>query len=411
MSSELKQYEETLNLLLYSEETKEGTAFYRKHKKNDPEPVKTHIITSAGVHCFCELGVVKEIFLKGYSDVPEILSPYGYGFKTNELNYFLRSKIKEKINRIEITKSAKTRQKKECLILNVKELEGLIRQVNQERYASSQIKNALISNFISEKFPSLGLGYKENNNSKDLILRNLNSSLVSNLTEEDIEKFGAFYVEASKKFKRPDVVKRVLKGLEKKAKAISLQQIILLYEKLLRENPKEAEWQKLFNDYITIFDSRYIKRLDLRNISLGTTKYPDLLLVDIYGYVDFYELKKSSMKLLEYDKSHKTYYWSKESSKVIAQVVDYLQGAKDNAVALVKKIQEETATEGENGIKTTIVRPRGVIVAGSRSLLKGDKMNNQFKALRGELKDIEFVLYDELLERLRNLFSQIQGGI
>src|SRR5690606_14018531 len=102
-----------------------------------------------------------------------------------------------------------------------------------------------------------------------------------------------------------------------------------------------------------------------KNIATGITKYPDLVLVDIYGYIDFYELKKSNTPLIQYDKSHKTWYWTKDISMVIAQATDYLQKSKENASSYTTVIKEQTETEKEEGIDVNIINPRVIIVAGS----------------------------------------------
>jgi hypothetical protein len=241
-----------------------------------------------------------------------------------------------------------------------------------------------------------------------LILRNLNQKLIEQLTADDIEKIGDFYVDAAKKYKRADLVKRMSFGLQKNAQILTLQEIITKYESLLKENPPESSWQKFFDEYITLFDTRYAHKINYKNIATGITKYPDLVLVDIYGYIDFYELKKSSTPLMKYDKSHKTWYWTKDVSMVIAQATDYLQKSKENAISYTKAIKEETETESEEGIDVNIINPRVIIVAGSTKELNTNKKLNHFKNLRESLKDIEFVLYDELLERLKNLLDKIK---
>lgn len=197
-------------------------------------------------------------------------------------------------------------------------------------------------------------------------------------------------------------------GLMKNAQILSLQEIILKYEKLLSENPAESEWQKFFDEYITLFDSRYVHKINYKNIATGITKYPDLVLVDIYGYIDFYELKKSGTDLIQYDSSHKTWYWSKDVSMVISQVSDYLQKSKENALSYAKAIKNETETETEQGLEVNIINPRAIIVIGNTKQLDTEKKRNHFKNLRESLKDIEFVLYDELLERLKNLLDTIK---
>ena len=208
----------------------------------------------------------------------------------------------------------------------------------------------LIKNFLVDIFPEIAFDYKETNNNKKLILRNLNQKLIDQLTADDIEKIGDFYVNASKKYKRADLVKRMTFGLQKNAQIHTLQEIIAKYELLLKENPPESSWQKFFDEYITLFDTRYAHKINYKNIATGITKYPDLVLVDIYGYIDFYELKKSNTPLMKYDSSHKTWYWTKDVSMVIAQATDYLQKSKENAISYTKAIKEETETESEEGI-------------------------------------------------------------
>lgn len=197
-------------------------------------------------------------------------------------------------------------------------------------------------------------------------------------------------------------------GLQKNSQLIALNEIINNYEKLLNDNPKESIWQDFFNNYITLFDNRYLHKLDYKNIAVGITKYPDLVLVDIYGYIDFYELKKSDMRLLQYDDNHNTFFWSKELSMTIAQASDYLQKARENSIAYSKTIKEVTSNELSNGIEVNIINPRAIIVAGRTSELNSTMKRNQFKNLRESLKDIEFVLYDELLDRLKNLLNSIK---
>lgn len=55
-----------------------------------------------------------------------------------------------------------------------------------------------------------------------------------------------------------------------------------------------------------------------------------------------------------------------------------------------------------------IVSPKAIVVAGTRNQLDTDIKSKQFKNLRESLKDIEFISYDELLHRLKNLIDHIQ---
>jgi hypothetical protein len=405
-----KQFLETKKLILFEEKLQDKVIVYRQHKE-DEEKEFFKIYEKKGRNYFFgfEGEVIKEIELRDFKEIPFLFSGFGYGFSDHTLNNFFRYQFDDKrINKIVIGESVDSKKSRKTLFLNIADLEELISSTNQEQRACNDNKKILIKNFLVEVFPEIAFDQKETNNNKKLILRNLNQKLIDQLTADEIEKIGDFYVEAAKKFKRADVVKRMSFGLQKNAQILTLQEIISRYESLLEDNPAESAWQKFFDEYITLFDSRYAHKINYKNIATGLTKYPDLVLVDIYGYIDFYELKKSSTPLIQYDKNHKTWYWTKDVAMVIAQVTDYLQKSKENAVNYTKAIKEETETETQEGIEVNIINPRVIIVAGTTNQLNTQKKLNHFKNLRESLKDIEFVLYDELLERLKNLLDKIK---
>lgn len=405
-----EQFLETKKLLLFEEKLKDKTVVYRQHKEDEnQEFVKIYERIGRNYFFDFEGASIKEIELRDFKEIPYLFSGFGYGFSDNTLNNFFRYQFDDKrVSKLVIGSDLESKKSRKTLFLNLSELEDLISSTNQEQRACNDTKKILIKNYLVEVFPGIAFDHKETNNNKKLILRNLNQKLIDQLTADEIEKIGDFYVDAAKKFKRADVVKRMSFGLQKNAQILTLQEIISKYEGLLKDNPAESAWQKFFDEYITLFDSRYAHKINYKNIATGITKYPDLVLVDIYGYIDFYELKRSSTPLIKYDKDHKTWYWTKEVSMVIAQATDYLQKSKENAVNYTKAIKEETETDSQEGIEVNIINPRVIIVAGSTEQLNTQKKLNHFKNLRESLKDIEFVLYDELLERLKNLLDKIK---
>lgn len=405
-----EQFQETKKLILFEEKVGDKKIVYRQHKE-DEEKELVKIYEQKGKDYFFDYDgqTIKQIELRDFEEIPYLFNSFGYGFNDNTINSFFRYKFDDnRVNKIIISEEIESKKVHKNLFLNLNDLSTLISSTNQEQRACNDTKKILIKNFLVDIFPEIAFDYKETNNNKKLILRNLNQKLIDQLTADDIEKIGDFYVDASKKYKRADLVKRMTFGLQKNAQILTLQEIIAKYESLLKDNPPESSWQKFFDEYITLFDTRYAHKINYKNIATGITKYPDLVLVDIYGYIDFYELKKSSTPLIQYDKSHKTWYWTKDVSMVIAQATDYLQKSKENAINYTKAIKEETETESEEGIDVNIINPRIIIVAGSTKELNTKKKLNHFKNLRESLKDIEFVLYDELLERLKNLLDKIK---
>lgn len=406
----MKEIKNTEKLILFEESIKSTRKIYRQNKEDEnKEKVLIYTFIKGNIEYEYEGEKIKKIIIEDTDQFPSFISAYGYGFSERSLNNFLRYSFNDdKIDTLILSELKSSSRNKNQLIINYEDLELLLKSINQEQRACNDTKKILIKNLIVDIFPDVNFDYSETNNSKDLILRNLNDKLIEKLTADEIQKLGEFYVKATRKFKAVHIIKKMTAGLMKNAQILSLQEIIIKYEKLLTENPAESEWQKFFDEYITLFDSRYVHKINYKNIATGITKYPDLVLVDIYGYIDFYELKKSGTDLIQYDKSHKTWFWSKDVSMVISQVSDYLQKSKENALSYAKAIKDETETDTEQGLEVNIINPRAIIVIGHTKQLDTEKKRNHFKNLRESLKDIEFVLYDELLERLKNLLDTIK---
>ena len=405
----MKELKRTDNNILYSEEKKQSTYFHREHIESKKKELIYVIQSNKVLYYFPEGESIKKIIIEDVKEIPSFLSPWGFGFNHSNLQSFIKNKLKDdNLNQIKIGPKVKTGHNGKSLLINVEDLQHLISSLNKEQRACNDTKNTLISNFIQEAYPQINFDYKKTNNDKSVVLRNLNDKLIEKLNADEIEQIGKFYVDASRKYKASHLVKRLSAGMMKNAQLITLQEIINDYEKHLKDDPPESTWQTFFDEHITLFDSRYSHKIDYKNIALGSTNYPDLVLVDIYGYLDFYELKKSSTPLITYDGSHKTWYWSPEVSKVIAQVNNYLQKAKENADGYSKAIVKATETDKQKGLEVDIINPRGIIVIGSKKELNTKDKKDQFKSLRESLKDIEFILYDELLDRLKNWFDSIK---
>ena len=61
----------------------------------------------------------------------------------------------------------------------------------------------------------------------------------------------------------------------------------------------------------------------------------------------------------------------------------------------------------EKKIDVKVVRPRAVVIMGTNAQLDSLEKEEDFRVLRQSLKNIEVILYDELLERLKNQKNKI----
>jgi hypothetical protein len=125
------------------------------------------------------------------------------------------------------------------------------------------------------------------------------------------------------------------------------------------------------------------------------------VVVDVYGFIDVFEIKRHDTALLAFDSSHDNYYWKPEVAQAISQIENYIDAVIRNAAEYAKAVKRKKS------IDIKVIRPRGYIVAGASQQFKTEKEFEDFRKLSASLKNISFILYDELLERLKNLRSKL----
>ena len=391
-----------------SKETKTKKKIYRINNETKEEKLisvihngKTPYITT-----YIDNFIVDEIKIDGIA-LPSGISPLGLPTRIiSRINNVLKM-LDIPVNSFYISTSEET-----SFVLNNERLDIVFKKSDFEelnkknelfyRIASSNL-NISVKNLLHQKAPSIFPEEpKALNLSKKVFMDNLREGIKKNMTAEDVKKLGEFYLEVSTKFVRKDIKEKLLIDLQDKTKIIALENLMKEYKDLLDEEPAETKWQKFFEKYITILDSRYIKVLDKNNISTYTTKKPDLILLDLYNFIDLYELKKTNTNLLEYDSSHKNYYWHKDIAMVIAQAEKYVRKMTENSSTLIREIKEDS------GLVVDIIKPKAIIVAGHSKYLDNDNKINDFKLLRESLKDITFILYDEFYKQLEHFYKQLK---
>ena len=90
------------------------------------------------------------------------------------------------------------------------------------------------------------------------------------------------------------------------------------------------------------------------------------------------------------------YYWSSHAIKAIVQAEKYFENAQRKAPELAEDIKRE------KNIKVEVIRPRAFVIMGNSNQLTDKKRKDDFRILKYSLKNVEIILYDELLDRLKN---------
>lgn len=162
------------------------------------------------------------------------------------------------------------------------------------------------------------------------------------------------------------------------------QAVVELGEYLERGESDEAMYQAWCANHSWAFGNAYVVKDDARSIS--ATDSVDLLMPSVLGGLrDIVELKRPDMTVLNFDASHRSYYFSAEVSKSIGQCHRYLD------------VLHEEATHGlRDHPEVVAYHPRATIVIGRA---RGWTVE-QHRALRGlnaRMSGITVMTYDHLL--------------
>ncbi|OLY94412.1 protein of unknown function [Cnuella takakiae] len=176
----------------------------------------------------------------------------------------------------------------------------------------------------------------------------------------------------------------------------------------IKEHPSLTRYlakqpEKIFQNWIEqnlwTLGVDYVKKHPARQI--GISSESDLIMETTDGFIDLIELKRPKFDLFGYDDSHKSYYPSKELSKVIGQCMQYLKVLED-----YKLILEKTH-------RFKLLRPRIRVVLGRSSDFKEGQLE-ALRMLNSTLNQIEIITFDYLHQCGANIVSyydeQLQGS-
>lgn len=159
---------------------------------------------------------------------------------------------------------------------------------------------------------------------------------------------------------------------------------------------REQVYQDWCNAHAWAFGNAYVATDSIRQISAGDQL--DLLLSRVIsGFRDIVELKRPDMSVLQYDKSHRSYYFSADVSKAIGQCHRYLD------------VLHRYAEKGlDDNPEIVAYHPRAIVVVG-RSDTWSEEQQRALHGLNSRLSDMAVMTYDQLLaqgERLVALLTR-----
>jgi hypothetical protein len=358
-----------------------------------------------------------KITLDGYEGIPAGLYLYKSGYGFGKKGTFLLSAIKKYIApnkpaELTISRAGKKSISGRAVVsvsLPYDEVHNLLVRLGRINEDSNNELRETVASFLSTRFPRrVKIGPKTFDEYQGgeiaSILRR--SKVAEKLNDEDLKSLNDFFpriFEASLKGKK-GVVRTQRDALIRSTKAVTdrifLDDVIKEFEGKLKRSTAEEDWQKFLKGKVFPFLANYITSVDKQNVSIEVS-YPDFVLVDVYGFIDVFEIKRHETPLLAFDKSHDNYYWKPEVAQAISQIENYIDAVIRNAAEYARAVKRR------KHVDVKVIRPRGYIIAGSSSQFETEKEMEDYRKLGASLKNISFILYDELLERLKNLRAKL----
>lgn len=357
----------------------------------------------------------QQIKFLGFPALPKGFSRDGYGF-ASPAGTFLKDglvdlfgkKIGLHISKTKGTDARRSGPKWQVTLNHADYLRVLdpLRDIRREKNVKSK---AHVAHVLGEIFPKQAkkakevpsiYSYEENKISKIL---GSAGDVFKKLSKADIEAIAGVYSQIAEESKADFGSISIAEESKRRNERVYLQTVVEEFEKRLSNKTlSEPDWQRFLQRYILLFNTSYVGSIEKLSVNLRG-KYPDFMLANVYGYLDIYEIKKPTTNLLKHDDSRDNYYWDAELARAIIQTEKYVQMLIKNGLEVRDIIKEK------HGVDVKIVRPRGFIVAGTSSQFENPKMNDDFRLLASALKNVDIVLYDELLGNLKNLLARLKG--
>ncbi len=192
-------------------------------------------------------------------------------------------------------------------------------------------------------------------------------------------------------------------------------------KKVFGEERKSLEscWQLYFDRYLRILLMNY-KEFYSQVVFKKMEGYeqetrPDFLAVDIYNNIDIIEIKTHRTILFRKEKGRDSYYPSSDLNKSIFQLNKYMD-LKSESIDTTNIENEYTKSLIEND---KIYRPRGILIISSRDHITSEstgdtltaRLEKEIKKLKTTYNNIDVVLFDELLQNLRNYVSYLEVSL
>lgn len=346
---------------------------------------------------------LSRIEIRGFANLPEEFSDTGY--IAGGIQYYIDKKCREAnitdciISRNDNDQCRNFRGGISRLILSYASFQSLKFRLSAITNEAKRERSLFTDDFFHNLFPNkFDVVETSTNIRKRRLIENLDADLVSEFTPSEILALQKFYSDIlERRYVSIPHKLRLVNSTKLKVDSIALETIIIRFEEFLADNSKsEADWGGFLKENIFIIDSKYVKVLPEVILTMVRARRTDFGLLDYNNYFDIFEIKKPTTHLLSPNTDRDNYYWHIDTVKAIMQAEKYLHVANTRADVLQADLRRQAGFE--NAI---ILKPTVNLVIGNSNQLDTLQKKEDFKILRSSLRNVNIILYDELLERIK----------
>ena len=277
------------------------------------------------------------------------------------------------------------------------DFQRLKNQLSSIKTESQRMRSTYVDEFFHDLYPNrFEVEESTTHVRRRRIIENLSPDIISDFSADEMQALENFYASLieGRYISVPHKL-RLVKKTKLKFDSIALDSVISRYEAFLADESKsEANWGAFLKENLFLIDSKYIQAIPEVILTLVRARQVDFGLMDYDSFLDIFEIKKPTTNLLAAAQDRNNYYWHTDAIKAIMQAEKYLHYAGIRAEQLQNDLRRQ-----DGFANVQVLKPKVSLIIGKSDQLDTEQKREDFKILRNSLKNVEIILYDELLKR------------
>lgn len=352
---------------------------------------------------------LEQIEIIGFRDLPEEFSPSG--FIKGGLLYYIDKKCREaNVSDLIVERNGHRmcRAFRGGIVrmrLPYRDLRDLKNRMTAFNTEAKRMRSSFADEFFHDLFPTkFDVEESTTHVRRRRIIENLNPDLIPDFSQDEISALESFYAQLVEgRYVSIPHRLRLVKQTKVRFDSIAVDIIIEKFSQLLgRSETSESVWGNFLKENLYLIDSKYVRAIPEVILTTVRARQVDFGLMDYDSFLDIFEIKKPSTRLISNSTDRNNYYWHTDAIKAITQAEVYLHFATIRSEQIQNDLRRQAGFEN-----VQVLKPKVTLIIGHSDQLETDAKKEDFRMLRESLKNVEIILYDELLRRLEQQRERI----